>query len=115
MKTRSSLLTLGRLGFALALAVPLLHAEDAAGVAKPAVKLRKDAMRAAITKIEATSISVGSKTFKLDDKVVVKVNNETKAVADLKVGDVIKVKYVEEADGSFTARALLLDPADQKK
>jgi hypothetical protein len=122
MKSRPFALVSVLLGFGLALSLPLLHAADGPGSGAAAGKPKKETMRAAITKIEATSITVGSRTFKLADKVLVRIHNEVKGLADLKVGDVVKVKGVQEADGTYTANAILLDtdpkadkPAAEKK
>ena len=71
------------------------------------------------TKTMTLSVSKKSKgttqvtMFSVNDKTKIMLDNETKALADVKVGDKVKVKYTN-ADGKNTAKSVAIKSAEKK-
>ena len=51
--------------------------------------------------------------FSVNDKTKIMLDNETKSLADVKVGDKVKVKYTN-ADGKNTAKSVAIKSAEKK-
>ena len=50
--------------------------------------------------------TIAGKTYKIDDTAKVSIDGAEKALADLKIGDAVSVRYTIEADGSLVAHGI---------
>ncbi len=110
MKLKITILSAMAFGLALTLSTPVLRAEE--GGATPALAGKKHAKgekaKGAIEKVDAAakSITIAGKTYKIDDTAKVSIDGAEKALADLKIGDAVSVRYTIEADGSLVAHGI---------
>lgn len=107
---------------AFALAVPSVRAEGTPDGAA-AVPARAKAPRVKPEKAEGTiealdaaarTITLGGKSYKVAEKAKILVDGAPKSLADLQVGDAVKARYVNEADGSAVIKSLLKGEAPKR-
>ncbi|MCC7519681.1 MAG: hypothetical protein IT578_10915 [Verrucomicrobiae bacterium] len=115
MKPKLTLLSVSALAFAFALAAPILRGEEAAGGAVPVAEKPAKAARIKYEKavgaienldVEAKSITVAGKTYKVANAAKVLIDGAKKTLADLQVGDTVTVRYLNEADGVAVAKGI---------
>ncbi|NUN93759.1 MAG: hypothetical protein HUU04_08270 [Verrucomicrobiae bacterium] len=121
MKPKSVFLSAFVLAVAFALAAPLLRAEgtpDAAAAAAPAKapRVKPEKAEGAIEALDAAArtITLGGKSYKVAEKAKILVDGAPKTLADLQVGDAVKARYVNEADGAAVIKSIRKGKAPQR-
>ncbi len=110
----------------IAIIVSALFILSVAGISFAAEKAAKKApakvkqVTGEVTAVDAAANTLtvkgkkGEVALATDDKTMVKVGKEKKALADVKAGDKVTVKYTE-ADGKNTAKSIAVSAAPAKK
>lgn len=98
-------------------AAPAQTAKEKPAEKKASVKPKQLSGTMAALDAKANTLTIkgkkGDVAFSTDDKTAVKINSEKKALADLKVGEKVTVKYTE-ADGKNTAKSITVKSAAAK-
>ncbi len=122
MKPKSVFLSAFVLAVAFALAAPLLRAEGtpdtaaAAPAPAKAPRVKPEKAEGAIEALDAAArtITLGGKSYKVAEKAKILVDGAPKTLADLQVGDAVKARYVNEADGAAVIKSIRKGKAPQR-